>query len=210
MLNGTPPWEAIPRFFIGDWWKDEELPMAFEKKFESASTAVEIGFGRGEFILEMAKSDKNGFYVGIEHYGEGLRKLAAELKRENVVNCLPIAGDGYVVLNFVFQDNSLSDIFVNFPDPWPKEKHRNRRLFTGEFFSLCAEKLKPGGVLHLATDHQPLALQAVEESRTVAALKNRYPQSGFTGRSPYEFQTRYEQKWVSEKRALYYFEFERI
>lgn len=210
MSFNAPPWETVPRFEIGDWWKEESLPLSFEKYFPADKISVEVGFGHGEFLHMMARSEPRTLFVGVEHFGEGFRKLVRELRKEGTENCLPLIGDGFIILRVLFADDSVSDIYLNFPDPWPKKRHEKRRLFVAEFFSLAHRKLKEGGVMHLATDHAPLAEQAVREMTGVKGLVNTAGAGReFTGSSPYAFRTRYEQKWMKEGRNLYYFTYEK-
>ncbi|HNQ77789.1 MAG TPA: tRNA (guanosine(46)-N7)-methyltransferase TrmB [Acidobacteriota bacterium] len=208
-LNLPPPWEAFPRFEIGDWWKEESLPLAFGNFFSYKDLSVEVGFGHGEFLHQMARSRPEDLFIGIEHFGEGFRKLVREVKKEGTANCLPLIGDGFIVLQVVFGDGEISDLYVNFPDPWPKKRHEDRRLFVKEFFSLAARKIKDGGILHLATDHLPLAEQAMTDIRDVADFANADGPDAFRRESPYPFRTRYETKWMSEGRNLFYFTYEK-
>jgi len=153
----------------------------------------------------MAKEKRDTLFVGVEYYGEGLRKITRTVKETGISNIVPLCGDGYVILKVVFANDSLDGIFVNFPDPWPKKRHEKKRLFTKEFFSLCAMKLKKGGKLNLATDDKDLAGQAIEEIKSVDRLEL----LSHLERSPHPFQTRYEKKWMSEGRELSYFTYEK-
>ena len=198
-------WEEIPRFEIGDWWKDEELPLDFRRFGSFSSVCCEVGFGHGEFIFSMAEKDTEKLFVGIERYGEGLRKILRAIRRSSAPNIMPLCGDGYVILQVAFADESLESVFVNFPDPWPKKRHEERRLFTREFFSLCARKLKRGGRVNFATDDRALAKQGMDEIGAVKDLVNENPPPGHLARSPHPFQTRYERKWMSEGKSLFYF-----
>jgi len=209
MTPAVPPWEALPRFDIGDWWKEESLPVSFEKFGGDGRILVEVGFGHGEFLRQMASSDPGALFVGIEHFGEGFRKLARDLRKEGITNCLPLIGDGFIVLQVVFGDGAISELFVNFPDPWPKKRHADRRLFVEEFFSLASRKLKDGGLLHLATDHRLLVDQALREMEKVSSFINLERENGFRSSSPYPFRTRYEKKWIAEGRELFYFTYEK-
>ena len=209
LCAGPPPWETIPRFEIGDWWKEESLPLGFGNYLPYEKLSVEVGFGHGEFIHQMAKSRPCDLFIGIEHFGEGFRKLVREVKKEGTRNCLPLIGDGFMILQVVFGDGEISDLYVNFPDPWPKKRHQNRRLFVREFFVLAARKMKDGGILHLATDHRPLAEQAMSAMRETGDFSGPEGPEPFERVSPYPFSTRYEKKWIDEGRELFYFTYEK-
>lgn len=204
-----PPWETIPRFEIGDWWKDESLPVSFAKYLPFVKISVEVGFGHGEFLHQMARSRPQDLFVGIEHFGEGFRKLVRDIRKDGTRNCIPLIGDGFIVLQVAFGDGAISDLYVNFPDPWPKKRHEERRLFVKEFFSLAARKIAEGGSLHLATDHRPMAEQAMAGIREVPEFINAEINEAFRSESPYPFRTRYETKWMNEGRELFYFTYEK-
>lgn len=197
--------DKIPRFEIGDWWKEEELPLDLKKFGEYRKIALEVGFGFGEFLLSVAENEKDTLFFGIEKYGEGLRKIVNIIKREDIRNIVPLSGDAYVILQVLFNENSLEKIFVNFPDPWPKKRHQKRRVLTEEFFKLCGRKLKDTGKLFFATDDENLAKFAMSEIKRVPQLKNLCHPAPYLSHSPYSSETRYERKWMAENKNLYYF-----
>jgi tRNA (guanine-N7-)-methyltransferase len=197
------------RLPLGDWWKDEELPLEWDGLFRGGPLNVEVGFGKGEFLLTQAAENPHMRYVGLEMYREGFQHLVKMLERSEVENVLPLEGDAYIVMNLAFAEGSLHGIYVNYPDPWPKEKHARRRLFTEEFFSIAARKLEPGGHLFLATDDPEYAGQAMEQLRPVRSLRSTHPGRPFLDRSPYSVSTRYESRWIAEGRPLHYIVYER-
>ncbi|MFB3851163.1 MAG: tRNA (guanosine(46)-N7)-methyltransferase TrmB [Acidobacteriota bacterium] len=197
--------ETIPRFEIGDWWKEEELPLDFKKFGEYEKIALEVGFGFGEFLLATAEKEKETLFFGIEKYGEGLKKIVDKLRNSRINNVIPLCGDAYVILQVLFAENVLEKIYVNFPDPWPKKRHQKRRILTEEFFKLSARKLKENGKLFFATDDENLAQFAMSEIEKVPQLQNLCYPAKYLTQSPYSFNTRYEKKWMAENKNLYYF-----
>ena len=197
--------ENISRFEIGDWWKEEELPLDAKKFGEYDKIALEIGFGFGEFLVSTAEKENDTLFFGVEKYGEGLKKIVNILKQKDVRNVVPLCGDAYVILQVLFSDNSLDKIFVNFPDPWPKKRHQKRRVLTEEFFRLSARKLKEEGRIFFATDDENLAKFAMSEIEKVPQLENLCHPQPYLSLSPYLSKTRYEKKWMAEKKNLYYF-----
>jgi tRNA (guanine-N7-)-methyltransferase len=198
------------RLLLGDWWKEMDLPLEWDRFFPGGPLNVEVGFGKGEFLLALADRHPEMRWVGLERYGEGFRHLVKRLEAEGVENVLPLLGDAYIVMNLAFGEETLSGIYVNYPDPWPKEKHARRRLFTAEFFTIAARKLKPGGRLHLATDDPEYAGQGLEQLRPVNALRSTHPERPFLDRSPYGVSTRYETRWIDEGRPLHFIVYERV
>ena len=124
---------------------------------EGAKTIVEIGSGTGTSTAAMAPLEADTNIVAVELYKPGLAKLMGSVVRGEIDNVRMVRGDGIEVLNRMFADESLDGIRVYFPDPWPKARHNKRRIIQSGPLNLFAKKLKPGGVLHVATDHADYA-----------------------------------------------------
>jgi len=147
--------------------------------------------------------------VGIEHFGEGHRRLTKALAEAGIDNALSMVGDAYILMNLAFSDASLASVIVNFSDPWPKARHAKNRLLSEEFLGIVARKLTSGGVVYAATDDVPYADQARQAFAAIGALRSRHPGDPWLTRSPHAEQTRYERKWIAEGRPLHFFIFER-
>lgn len=111
---------------------------------------LEIGFGAGEFILYRAKRDKENIYIGSEVYNPGIIKLINNIKRYNVNNIFVYQGDARDLLNQI-SDQFFYNIYILFPDPWPKKKHHKRRLIEKNFLQYLLDKFSSN--LFIATDH---------------------------------------------------------
>lgn len=122
-----------------------------------APLVLEIGFGMGDSLLEMAQLEADNNFLGIEVYRPGIGSLIAAIEKNAVTNIRVICADAVEVMKFMIPDNSLSRVQIFFPDPWPKKRHHKRRLIQLPFVELVYQKLKPQGLLHLATDWQPYA-----------------------------------------------------
>ncbi len=128
----------------------------------SAPVVLEIGSGTGTSTLAMAKAEPDVDVVAVEVYRRGLAQLLAAIDREHVTNIRLVRGDGLDVLEHMFGSESLTGVRVFFPDPWPKSRHHKRRLLQPSTVSLIADRLRPGGILHAATDHAGYAEQIAE------------------------------------------------
>lgn len=186
-----------------------DLPINFKNFFDFEKIKVEVGFGFGEFIFSFAKEEKKNLFVGIEKYGLGMRKLLGRLKDEGLDNLCPLSGDCFVTLQVVFDDNYIDCIFVNFPDPWPKKRHKQRRILNEEFFNIAKRKLKEGGKLYFATDDENLANFAVEEIKKVDGFINLFHPNNFSEKPIFPYKTRYETKWLKENKKIFYFLYEK-
>ncbi len=132
----------------------------------SAPVVLEIGSGTGTSTLAMAKAEPDIDVVAVEVYRRGLAQLLSAIDRsgdtEPVSNIRLVRGDGVDVLEHMFGPDSLTGVRVFFPDPWPKARHHKRRLLQPDTVALIADRLRPGGVLHAATDHAGYAEHIAE------------------------------------------------
>ncbi|MCS4490149.1 tRNA (guanosine(46)-N7)-methyltransferase TrmB [Corynebacterium sp. ES2794-CONJ1] len=116
-------------------------------------TILEIGSGTGTSTAAMAPLEADTNIIACELYKPGLAKLMGAIVRHDINNIRMIRGDGVEVLARMFNPESLDGVRIFFPDPWPKARHHKRRIVQSGVLNLIASRLKPGGVLHIATDH---------------------------------------------------------
>ena len=127
-----------------------------------APVVLEIGCGTGTSTLAMAQTEPETDVVAVEVYRRGLAQLLSAIDRQNVTNIRLIRGDAMDVLENMFATGTLTGVRVFFPDPWPKSRHHKRRFLKAETVALIADRLRPGGVMHAATDHAGYAEQIAE------------------------------------------------
>ena len=141
-----------------------DMPAIFPRP---AAVTLEIGFGNGASLAQMAAATPGENFIGIEVHRPGVGHLLQELQRRQLDNVRVCNQDAVEILEHSIADATLSRVLLLFPDPWPKKKHHKRRLVQPDFVALVARKLAPGGIFHLATDWQPYAehmLQVLESS----------------------------------------------
>jgi tRNA (guanine-N7-)-methyltransferase len=122
-----------------------------------APVILEIGFGNGDAIAQMATVNPACNFVGIEVHKPGVGHLLQIIEKERIENIRVLNMDAVEVLTTNIADTSLHGVNIFFPDPWHKKRHHKRRLVQPEFLALLARKLKSGGVLHIATDWEDYA-----------------------------------------------------
>lgn len=127
-----------------------------------APVVLEIGCGSGTSTLAMAKQEPDVDVVAVEIYRRGLAQLLCGIDRERVGNIRLVRANAIVVLEQLFAPGSLTGARVFFPDPWPKSRHHKRRFLQPGTVGLIADRLLPGGVLHVATDHPGYARHIAE------------------------------------------------
>ncbi len=125
----------------------------FEQIFQNAKPVIlEIGFGKGDSLVQMAKKNTHYNYVGIEVYKMGIYRLMMRAHQNKVDNLKIIEGDARILIAEYIKNHSLSGVQLFFPDPWPKKKHHKRRLIQRDFLDLLANKLCVNGFLYIVTD----------------------------------------------------------
>lgn len=120
----------------------------------SPRLVLEIGFGMGEGLYHYASHESHNHFLGIEVHQPGVGRLLNQIDEQQLDNIKVCMQDAKDVLEKVIADSSLDRVQIFFPDPWPKKKHHKRRIVQVSFIQLLMKKLKPQGVVHLATDWQ--------------------------------------------------------
>jgi len=173
---------------------DEQL-LCFETLFgRKAPTLVEIGFGMGSSLAEMAERHPENNYIGIEVHRPGVGALLKLIEAKQLNNIRVFNEYAIDVLNQKIPKNSLDAVYLFFPDPWHKSKHKKRRIVQAEFVAKIAEHLKSGGLFHMATDWEDYAQQMMKVMSETKAFKNLSGSGQFTPRPNYRPLTKFEQR----------------
>ena len=147
--------------------------LDFDKLFVSKNNVtLEIGFGNGNSLLEMAIEQSNQNFLGIEVYEAGVGRLINEANKNKLTNLKIVKDDAVEVLTNNILDNSISHFQLFFPDPWHKKKHHKRRIVQISFLDLLSKKLKNDGVVHIATDWENYAEHIMESLESHPHFKN--------------------------------------
>ncbi len=127
-----------------------------------APVVLEIGSGMGDATVAMAAADPGRDYLAVEVFPPGLGNLLATVEEAGLGNVRVAAGDALELVRHMLPADSLDAVHIYFPDPWPKARHHKRRLIQRVNVTLLVSRLRPGGVLHLATDWAHYAEQMLE------------------------------------------------
>lgn len=163
---------------LNELWHDygvnlNEKKLDFNKLFLSKNNVtLEVGFGNGDSLLEMAIDQPNQNFLGVEVYEAGVGRLINEANKNKLSNLKIIKDDAVEVLKKNILDNSISHFQLFFPDPWHKKKHHKRRIVQISFLDLLSNKLKKDGIVHIATDWENYAEHIMELLESHSHFKN--------------------------------------
>lgn len=161
--------ELGPRFVL----PYRDTPLDFAAVFgRSAPTVLEIGFGMGDATAQVAASQPQTDFIGVEVHTPGVGALLKRIGEQGLANLRIVQHDAVAVLQHMVAPASLAGVHLWFPDPWHKKKHHKRRLVQPELVRLLASRLAPEGYLHCATDWQPYAEQMLQVLGAEPALVN--------------------------------------
>nr|VFK64665.1 MAG: tRNA (guanine-N7-)-methyltransferase [Candidatus Kentron sp. UNK]VFK71171.1 MAG: tRNA (guanine-N7-)-methyltransferase [Candidatus Kentron sp. UNK] len=155
---------------------------------------LEIGFGMGDALVEMALTHPERDYLGVEVYEPGLGRVIHRLSQENLSNARAIRGDAVAVLETCIVPGALDGILLYFPDPWPKKRHHKRRIVQPGFVSLVCERLRLGGYFELATDWEDYALHMLKVLEAEPRLDNLAGPGRFSARPEHRPLTKFERR----------------
>ncbi|WP_028110428.1 tRNA (guanosine(46)-N7)-methyltransferase TrmB [Ferrimonas futtsuensis] len=137
-----------------------------------APVVLEIGFGMGKSLVEMAAAEPEKNFIGIEVHGPGVGACLMYAEELGVKNLRVYEHDAVEILGDCIPDASLDRVQLYFPDPWHKKRHHKRRIVQPEFIESVRNKLKMGGVFHMATDWEHYAEHMLEEMNEAPGFTN--------------------------------------
>lgn len=142
------------RFFPDDWL----VPIPLERLFGPGPAAgrpleVDVGCGKGRFLLARAAAHPEISYLGIDRMLRRIRKVDRKAVRLGLSNLRLVRVEAYYAVTYLMPAACVSAYYILFPDPWPKKRHHDHRLFNPGFVNALYRTLRPGGQVHFATDH---------------------------------------------------------
>ncbi|WP_088067589.1 tRNA (guanosine(46)-N7)-methyltransferase TrmB [Gottfriedia luciferensis] len=163
---------------------------------------IEVGTGRGRFMVEMAKANPHINYIGIEKYTSVISDALDKLIEAEVPNLKLLNVDAQKLSDF-FEDGEVDRVYLNFSDPWPKVRHEKRRLTYKTFLQMYQQILKNDGEIHFKTDNQGLfefsVMSMANYGMTIHFLSLDLHNSDFEG----NIMTEYEEKFSSKGNRIY-------
>ena len=160
---------------------------------------LEIGFGNGENLINLAKESSQNLYIGSEVYMAGIGQVLGAINANELTNIRLITGDIRLLIDKI-NESVFDEVLIICPDPWPKLKHHKRRMINSEFLDLIYKLLNPDGHLFMSTDWENYA-ESINESI------NQNSDFKILNSSPYEniALTKFQQRAIEEGRKIYPF-----
>lgn len=176
---------------MGIEYRNETISLveAFDR---DAPVVLEIGFGMGKSLVEMAAAAPEKNFIGIEVHKPGVGACLGDAGELGLSNLRVMEHDAVEVLKNMLPDESLSRLQLFFPDPWHKKRHHKRRIVQAEFVELIRTKLAIGGHLHMATDWEPYAQHMAEVVNNNSAYTNTAAEGDYVPRPDYRPITKFE------------------
>ncbi|MCG7872919.1 MAG: tRNA (guanosine(46)-N7)-methyltransferase TrmB [Candidatus Thiodiazotropha lotti] len=201
-------YEALwPRYGVELDGDQLDLSGPFE---QTQPVTLEIGFGNGESLRQLAQKQPEQNFLGIEVHGPGVGHLMIQLQQYQLSNVRILKHDAMELLRHHLQPGSLQRVLLYFPDPWHKRKHNKRRIVQDEFAELVHRALIPGGILHMATDWEDYARQMMNVLSAHPGFNNQAGEGNFSPRPETRPLTKFEQRGERLGHGVWDLLFERL
>lgn len=167
-----------------------------------APLTLEIGFGLGVSLIEMAVADPTRNFIGIEVHEPGIGKCAYMAGSQNLTNIKIVNGDAMQLLKQL-PESHIDRIQLFFPDPWQKKRHYKRRFVSAERMTIVTRTLKQGGWFHAATDWEHYAFWMLDVLDNFDALSNQAGIGNFTTRPEFRPMTKFERRGIEREHGVW-------
>ena len=206
------PFEYVPPGFVTGWGDGppSELPAGpfpridWSQLFGNANPVeIEVGFGKGLFLVNEAMARPNVNFLGIEIIRKYQRYASGRIASRKLPNCKTCWADAKRILRDYVPQNTVQTVHVFFPDPWWKTKHKRRTLFTLDFAQLVLSVLQPAGILHFVTDVADYFEMVIGVIATIPAFAILPPPTASAVIHDMDYLTNFERKFRKEGRPIY-------
>lgn len=185
--------------------------LDWEQVFGNSNPVVlEIGFGMGASLVEMAANAPQKNFVGIEVHSPGVGACLMAAREQGVTNLRVMCHDGVEVFANMIPEASIDMMQLFFPDPWHKKRHHKRRIVQPEFAQMIRTKLKIGGVFHMATDWENYAQHMLEVMQGAEGYRNQSQSNDYVPRPEDRPLTKFEARGQRLGHGVWDLKFERV
>ncbi len=156
-------------------WELSKSPIVYPASLRPQqydSVIIEIGPGRGDFLFHLSQSHPKSLVVAIEIKRKRVDRLVKRIERRKISNIMLVQSDARDALPVFFDDASIDQVHIQFPDPWPKNRHAKNRAIDEHLLGEIVRILKPQAEFHFLTDHAPYAIAVSEQLVSISELIN--------------------------------------
>ncbi len=199
-----------PQYCVPFEGQEDRGPLDWESLFErtGARRILDIGFGMGLELAELAQAHRDTDFLGVEVHKPGVGRLLGQIEERELTNVRVVRYDAVVVCHQLIPRATLDGVHLFFPDPWPKKRHHKRRLVRPGFPELVAPLLTPTGYFYTVTDWEDYALQMRHVLDESPVLRNRYGDR-FAPPQEWRPQTAFERKGLEKGHQIFELVYER-
>jgi len=184
------------------------IPIDTEELFDNKNKyALEVGFGDGDFLIETAQLRPDTNFIGVEIKKKRFNKAVKKARRGKVPNIKFLHMDANIASTEVFKPDTFNEIYINFPDPWPKDKHEKNRILNTEFLMKLSVILIQKGHLEIASDHKSYIQETLDTFKQLPLFINSYAGPGYRNELQERIETKFEKEFREEGRKIYYLMF---
>jgi tRNA (guanine-N7-)-methyltransferase len=184
------------------------LPLDLKAVFGNGNECLlEIGFGDGDFLVESALRNPGNNYLGLEIKKRRFNKAVKRARRQRAMNVRFVHMDAEIAAGEIFRPDSFSTAYINFPDPWPKDRHKKHRIINRGFLKKLSGIMKHGANLEIASDHGEYVLNTLNTMRNIYMFETVYPEPGYISDIPDRTETSYEKEFRAAGRQIHYMKF---
>jgi tRNA (guanine-N7-)-methyltransferase len=196
-------------------WPQEVRRSGWAKLFGLSAAAplrlhVDVGFGDGAFLTELARRDPGRAVVGVDLSFKRVLKVARRLSRSDLPNVRLLGVDAAWAVREAFEEESVESFWINFPDPWPKRRHRRRRLIEPAFVRELSRRLMKGGSLHIVTDDPNYAAVIRSALEGEPLLENAQASTPDLRERRELPPTTFQSVWAAQHRPCFFFQHRRV
>ena len=183
--------------------------LGLEELLGRASVVLELGFGRGELLMDLAEASPETRFLGVEVSRIRVLKVARRIERRGLTNCFVLHAPAEYALERLLPPGSVSECWICCPDPWPKKRHHKRRLIQRPLLERLHRTLTPGAILHVSTDDPGYTGWMTAVFAQCEGFENLHAPEPFSRQRPARRATAYEEEWVAKGREIAYFDYRR-
>lgn len=186
----------------------KEAGSATEFFDRQAPLALEIGCGIGDFIVQRAAQEPETNFIALDIFNKGCDKTSRRVEKAGLENVRVARAEARYFLEHLVTPGTLEAVYINCPDPWPKKRHRKRRLVNRSFLEFVLYMLKPGGDIYFSTDFVDYGLDVAEELSTMEGFDAQIDESYVHHLEGYPL-SKYMKRFLGEGKDIYFCHYRR-